>query len=123
MSFKKGMKVIVLQSDHTIDRGVIRRVDDFNNVAVVDLDTGEVMKVPFSNLGIAPEEPEEQRQAFEKTEITITPDEFKKTSSRVLSNEIDRMNMGESGIIIKMAFTIILSKIHKALFTEEVNND
>lgn len=122
--FNNGMRVVVIDEHNRVRKGVIVNVHDILEIAIVKFDDEHVEKVHFSCLGIEPESREEPKKAskpVEKSEITITPDEFKKIASRVVAEEAKKL--GKDGIMFGLALTIVTAKIHGALFFDEGDND
>ena len=116
-----GTRVGVLENGE-IRKGNIKNAYYDCNIAIVVFDDGNVEKVPFSKLGLLAEEKVPyNREPIEKSEITITPQEFRKITSEVIKNETEEM--GSAKGVLRVAFTIIIAKIHRALFYDEGNND
>ena len=119
-----GIRVGVLENGE-IRKGTIKNVYHEFNIAIVAFEDGNVEKVPLSNLGLLPEEKvqnnQEPKEPVEKSEITITPDEFRKIVSEVIAKESPKM--GPTNGLLILAITVIISKIHRALFYDEGNNE
>lgn len=119
IEFSIGDKVVSIK-DGELRKGVIKNFYPVNPpVFAIEFEDGTVEKVPYSNVAPEPktETPEEKTEPVEKPEITITPDEFREISCRVVAEET------KSHKIIGIAFTAILTKIHKALFVDAWEND
>lgn len=123
--FKVGTRVAVIDKDtHEIRKGVINASYEGVEVAIVTFDDGNVEKVGFDYLGIESEtkvHEEKPTEPVEKSEITITPDEFKKIATDVVAREVEKMEKG--GGLLGITFTIFVAKLHRALFFDEVNNE
>ena len=121
--FNPGVRVFVIDENHEMKKGVIKAVYESVSIAIVKFDDGNVEKVNVNCLGICREEPTktEPSEPVEKSEITITPEEFRKISSRVITNEI--VKMPDSGGLLGLTFTIFVAKLHRALFFDAVDND
>ena len=119
-----GIRVGVLENGE-IRKGTIKNVYHEFNIAIVAFEDGKVEKVPLSNLGLLPEEKvqdnREPKEPVEKSEITITPGEFKNIASKVIAKESGKM--GPTKGLLILAFTVIIAEIHRALFYDEDNND
>lgn len=119
--FKPGVRVIVIDEDHEIRRGVINAVYPDIKLTIVKFDDGNVEKVGFNYLGIEPDnkvQEEKPTEPVEKSEITITPAEFKKIGTKVMT-EITK----KGGPVLGFACTLIIANLHKALFFDAVDND
>ena len=119
--FKTGMRVVVIDENNEVRKGVINTVYEDMEIAIVKFDDGNVEKVHFSYLGIEPEtkaQEEKPTEPVEKSEITITPDEFKKIGTKVMTEIIKK-----GGPVLGFACTIIIANLHKALFFDAVDNE
>ena len=122
--FNEDMRVIFIDEDNELRRGVITSAYDALRTAIVKTDDGDVKKVPFSKMAIDDredtkpiEEPvPEKCEPVEKPEITITPDEFRDISTTVIAKETHSPVVG-------FVMSLIVSKIHEALFYDVVDND
>lgn len=113
---KCGDNVVVIE-DGELRNGVIKTVFDMVTppMYAVEFEDG-IEKVPFNRVAPAPktEIPEEQkREPVFKSEITITPDEFMNIATRIIAEETKEHKL------VGFATTILLAKIHKALFLDE----
>ena len=120
--FTVGTRVGVIDADtNEIRKGVINAVYPDIKLAIVKFDDGNVEKVGFNYLGIEPEtkaQEEKPTAPVEKSEITITPDEFKKTGAKVMAEMIKKHDP-----MLGMFAGVIIVEIHKKLFFDEVNNE
>lgn len=118
-NFKPGARVGVLENGE-IRKGTIKHAYYDYSIAIVAFEDGNVGKVHFSDLGLLPEEKaQEPKEPVEKSEITITPEEFKNVAMKVISEVTTKAGTPLVGI----AFSIIIAKIHRALFIDEGEND
>lgn len=119
--FKPGFRVVVIDGDtREIRKGVINATYEEVEIAIVKFDDGNVEKVGFDYLGIEPEtkvQEEKPTEPVEKSEITITPDEFKKIATKVVVENIKKM--GEGGGVLGLTFTFFVAELHRTLFIEE----
>ena len=121
---KENMKVIVIGENNKIENGTVKTVYEKLGTAIVELDDGYIIKVRLIDLGI-PEtsEPvedikeEPKREPVEKSEITITPEEFRNIGVDVIKKQAKKNPM------IVLPFTVFLAELHKALFFDAVEND
>lgn len=124
-NLKTGARVVVIDGyTNAIRKGVVSTVYENMEIAIVHFDDGDVEKVHFSHLGIEADtkaQEEEPTEPVEKSEITITPDEFRDITSKVIAQEAKKI--GEGGVIVTLAFTAFAVELHKALFLDGVNND
>ena len=108
-----GDKIVTIKNGE-IRKGVVRNFYPLNPpVFAIKFEDGTVEKVPYDN--VAPEPKTETQE--EKSEITITPGEFKEITCRVIAEETKDYE------VIGFAFAQLMSKIHKALFVESWEND
>ena len=123
--FKPGLRVVVIDGDTSeLRHGVINASYEDVEIAIVKFDDGNVEKVSFDCLGIEPEtkvQEEKPNEPVEKSEITITPEEFKKISAKVITKEV--VKMPDGGGMLGLAFSVFVAKLHRALFFDAVEND
>lgn len=114
-----GMKVEVDHGSTELRNGTIKALYEDMSLAIVSFDDGTTEKVPFSRIVFVGdvEKPQDETptEPTEKTEITLTPEEFKRITTEVLVRE-----SLEGGPIVTLAGAILCAKIHKALFCNEV---
>lgn len=100
--FNPDTRVYVLENGD-IRKGIIKKVYNEVEISIVEFEDGNVEKVHYSKLELLPEKKvqdnQDPKEPVEKSEITITPDEFRKIATKVIA------------------------KIHKELFYDEGNND
>lgn len=128
ITMKQGDRVAIIEHGE-IKQGIIKDVKFLDRpVAIVDFD-GEIRKVLVEDLGkvVTDEETSKDHSDHlednleEKSEITITPEEFRKIGIKIVNEEIDKL--GPRGKLLGLSFTIFLAKLHKALFIYEAEND
>lgn len=113
MMFKDGERVIHIRNSKICHGVVNYMVND--KIAIVKFDDDLLLKLPFEDL--APEPTVEKIEPIEKPEITITPEEFRKTAVKVFK---------ELGVIPQSSVydvTVFTAELHKALFFNEVNEN
>lgn len=116
-TFEPGTRVVVIDGDtNELRRGVIKTVHAVCEIAIVKFDDGNFEKVEFDCLGFEPE-PAKPTEPVGKSEITITPDEFKKIGTKVMMDI-----MKEHDPVIGLFSGVIVAKIHHALFSDAVDN-
>lgn len=122
--FNPDTRVDVIENGE-VRKGIIKKVYNEFEIAIVEFEDGNVEKVHFSKLGLLQEEKvqdnRDPKEPVEKSEITITPDEFREIASNLVAKEV--MKMGKDGGILGLTFTIFLAKLHRALFLDEGDND
>lgn len=119
MKFNVGDRIVTV-IDGELRKGVIKELYQVNHpVVIVRLEDGRLAKVRYND--IAPEPQAEDNQGenkhIEKPGITITPDEFTEIAARVIVEETEDHPM------MALAFSILVSKLLTALFTDESEND
>lgn len=128
ITMKQGDRVAIIEHGE-IKQGIIKDVKFLDRpVAIVDFD-GEIRKVLVEDLGkvVTDEETSKNHSDHlgdnleEKSEITITPEEFRKIGIKIVNEEIDKL--GPRGKLLGLSFTIFLAKLHNALFIYEAEND
>ena len=116
-----GDRVIVIEN-REIKKGAIKNTYYALGVVIVEFDDGSVAKAPVTNVAFEPKaestaesEAQEKREGkpTEKSEITITPDEFRDIAIEVLSRET------ADNPLVGVVLTPILVKIGKALFSDK----
>lgn len=128
ITMKQGDRVAIIEHGE-IKQGIIKDIKFLDRpVAIVDFD-GEIRKVLVEDLGkvVTDEETSKDHSDYlgdnleEKSEITITPEEFRKIGIKIVDEEIDKL--GPGGELVGLSFAIFLAKLHKALFIYEAEND
>lgn len=128
ITMKQGDRVAIIEHGE-IKQGIIKDIKFLDRpVAIVDFD-GEIRKVLVENLGkvVTDEETSKDREDYlsdnleEKSEITITQEEFQNISVKIVDETIDELGLGEE--VLAFIFAIFLAKLHKALFIYEAEND
>ena len=124
-NFKIGDRVMtILNSEARYGTIRVTYNNGYETIAVVDFeikDSNEfsIEKVNTSDLILAETVDAETKknEPVEKSEITITPDEFKKIGVSIITDlTAEKPTVG-------LAFTIFLAELHKALFFGEVNEN
>lgn len=126
ISFVIGERVAVIE-DNKIAYGVILKIfpEVLPPVFVVQFEDGNVGKVEIDKIAKveAKDQTEEStkdqehKEPIEKAEITITPEEFRKISVNLVTKEAEKMVPG--GMMLGLAFTAFVAKLHRALFIDE----
>lgn len=114
--FRPGVRVVVIDGDtHELRKGVINSIYQDIEIAIVKFDDGNTEKVEFDCLGVEPEptEPEKPTESVEKSEITITPDEFRNISMKVVAK------LTEKTPLVGIALTVFSAELHRVLFFGE----
>ena len=123
ITMKQGDTVAIIEHGE-IKKGIIKDVKVLDPpVAIVDFD-GEIRKVLVEDLAKVQEESEEiqeDNEPVEKSEITITPDQFRYITISIIGEECAKM--GSAGLMVGMSIGIIMSKIHNELFIDGAEND
>lgn len=118
--FKDGQKVVFISNNHDVKRGTIINVFEKCRIALVEMDDGSRESVLFSKMGIDVEnvsQEEKTNKQVEKSEITITPDEFKNIAKDVVIESVKDIN---GGPMLGIVFAVFVAKLHTALFCETV---
>lgn len=118
--FDVGMRVVVIENN-VVRKGVIKTLYESLEMTIVEFDDGNVEKVHFSRLGIESEtndQEEETTEPLEKSEITITPNEFRAIASRACAKVAS-----ETGPATVILSGILVARIHMALFYNGGEND
>ena len=118
---EKGRRVGVIV-DSRFERGTLTSMIEELNIGIVKLDNGEMLKVNLSTVAIddtPKEDPNvKESEPVEKSEITITPNDFMKTSTKVIA---DKCKCFDS--ITTLFITSVIAEIHRRLFYEDLDND
>lgn len=116
--FSTGDKVVTVK-DGELRKGVIKTFYPINPpVFVIKFEDGSVEKVLYNAVAPAPEAdpPEEVNKPVEKSEVTITPDDFKKISCRA----VVKWTKDHEGIDSKLV--AIMGEMYRALFLEPLDD-
>lgn len=123
-----GERVAVIEDNKIINGTIVNIFSEINNpIVVVKTEDGSCIKTPIEKVAKLSEERSEEKSedpiqgVKQKTEITITPKEFKEISMKIVSDEMKKL--GSDGLMLGIAFTILTAKLHKALFVGEADND
>lgn len=119
VEFNIGDKIVAIK-DGELRKGKIKNFYPLNPpVFIIELEDGTVEKIPYSNVAPEPknETLEEKSEPVEKSEITITPDEFTNIAGRVLFEET------KGKPLVGVMIAPIIGKIRYALFVEPREND
>jgi hypothetical protein len=121
--FKAGDRVMTIQNSKP-RYGTIGTIygNNYETIAVVKFETEkpneyELKKVKVSDLILIEETEAKKSEPVEKSEITITQDEFR----NVGINVITKLTVEKP--IVGLAFTAFLAELHKALFFGEVSEN
>ena len=115
-NLKIGMRVQAI-NDGELKSGVIINIHDMISTVIIQFDDGTVGKVLSSHIIVEDNQENVKERPLEKSEITITPEEFSIISCRVIAKNVDNLIEG-----LKIAR--IMSKIHAELFFNgEVENE
>lgn len=119
MKINEGDRVGVV-SNGEIKKGVVMSVYNDLDYAIVKFEDG-VGKVMLHNIGLLPEEkdqdPKETKKPVEKSEITITPEEFQNIGIKVCTKLAEKLGPG-----YLLRCSVILASLHTALFIEGEND-
>lgn len=123
-----GERVAVIEDNKIINGTIVNIFSEISNpIVVVKTENGSCIKTPIEKVAKLSEERSEEKsedpiqEVKQKTEITITPEEFKEISAKIVFDEMKKL--GSDGLMLGMAFTILTAKLHKALFVGEADND
>lgn len=115
IEFDIGNKVVTIK-DGELRKGVVKYCYPiYPPVFAVEFEDGTVEKVHYNNIAPEPktETPEERIEPVEKSEITITPDEFSSIAARIIVEETG------SDVLTGLRFASIIGKLREALFVDE----
>ena len=120
---------LVMIENHEIRRGTILNmyVDIPTPILVVEFDDGAIEKVYPKDVALEPKaevkenqevkEEVKEKKPVEKSEITITPEEFE----NIALNAVVEFAKGES--IVGLMLSVFCADLHTALFAYEEEND
>ena len=122
--FKPGVRVVVIDENNELKKGVIKSIFESVNIAIVEFDDDTIGKVNITNLGICREEPTEEPTEPEKkirtldknTEVTITLGDFADLCIKTA------VEMGRGSIIDMLKLSNYGAKLTSELFSD-VEND
>lgn len=118
IKFKPGERVVVIQENNELVNGTVKNAVDEIEIAIVNLDDSRVVKVGYSDIGkIKEQRKQASTKPAEKSEITITPDEFRKLAVKLAATEFD----DSPGLAILVS--MFLAKLHEALFIDGAEHD
>lgn len=109
--FSVGDRVIAIE-DSTVRKGRVTAIFDDLWTAVVAFEDGDVEKKHVDDIAILEEKSEAK---VELSEITITPEEFRRISAKIIAEE------SKDYPLVALSFSSIMAKVHKALFIDEVD--
>lgn len=116
--FNEGQRVVVIGDNNDLKYGEINTLYETAKIAIVRFDDDTIEKVHFSDLGIVPKtEASEPVESVEKSEITITPGEFRQICVKTVCK------VTEEDFTLGLGFTLFCAILHRALFMDEGDND
>lgn len=121
MMFTEGDTVAIIELNK-IKKGIIKNVflELSDPVAIVDFD-GDIRKVFIDDIAKVQEDNnQEDNTLIEKSEITITPDEFMKKRVEVVKELNDDFENKSS--LFGLEMILLLGELHKKLFIEAEND-
>lgn len=107
MLLSQGIRVVIIE-DYKLKKGIIKTLYDECNVAIVELDNSQVLKVPFDRIAIDEDPKREIKQEDLKAEDikstrVITKDEYKKALDLITDvNKITEKAKGKDSTAIYM---------------------
>lgn len=120
-----GDRVVIVE-DSELRKGTIEKI--FSEIApvilLVKFDNGEMRKMLPTDVALEPKENDQEKKVdehsepVEKTEITITPEEFSKIATKLVVKEFET-----GGPLLLSVGTILVAKLHQALFYDEGENE
>ena len=119
IEFNTGDRVVTVVGGE-LRKGVIKNFYPVNPpVFAIEFEDGTVEKIPYSNVAPEPkvETQGEKNEPVVKSEITITPDEFKDITCPIITE------MTKRNVRLGFETVIILSKVYRTLFVEPWEND
>jgi hypothetical protein len=119
VTFNIGDRVMILENNEILKGTVKKNFYEFPEILIIECADGELKKVHIDRVAHEPKSETNDKQnaePVEKSEITITPDEFKKIGTNLIPTLTKRP-------IIAIAFTAFLAELHKALFFDEVSEN
>ena len=120
-----GDRVVMIEN-HEIRRGTILNmyVDIPTPILVVEFDDGAIEKVYPKDVALEPkteakedQEVKEEKKPVEKSEITITPEEFENITVDMV------VAFAKDNFILALTLSAFCEKLHKKLFSNEAEND
>ena len=122
-----GDRVVMIEN-HELRRGVIRNIytDIPTPILVVEFDDGEIEKVYPGDVALEPKaevkedqevKEEKTSKPVEKSEITITPGEFKEIALDMV------VEFAKDKLMLAFALSAFCEELHKKLFAIEGEND
>ena len=126
MLLSQGLRVVIIE-DYKLKKGIIRTLYDECNVAIVELDNSQVLKVPFDRIAIDdnpkrendPQQEESKAGDIKSTRV-ITKEEYKKALDLITDvNKITKKAKGNDSNAIFMlslnAYVVGMS-IHDTIY-------
>ena len=118
-TFNVGDRVMTIQNSE-IRKGTVKIIfENFPDQLVVEFDDGEFKKTSIDKVALEPKSDTNDKQnaePVEKSEITITPDEFRDVGIKVITKATKRP-------LVTIVLTAFLADLHKALFFGEVSEN
>lgn len=131
------MKTVILNVDDRVvtikngnlRKGIIRRIyaDIPTPILIVEFDDGEIEKVYPGDVAIEPKterqedepvkEETKEKKPVEKSEITITPEEFENIAVDMV------VEFAKDKFMLALALSAFCEELHKKLFVNEGEND
>lgn len=117
MKINEGDKVGVLINGE-IKKGVVMSVYNDLDYAIVKFEDG-LKKIMLHNIGLLPEEKDQDpKEPVEKSEITITREDFRKLTVKLVAKNAKDCN----SVMVGLAFSLFCADLDRALFVEGEND-
>lgn len=116
LKFENGDKIVIIR-DGELRKGVVKNFYELNPpILSIEFEDGSVEKVFASDVAAEPkiEPPEKKREPAEKSEITITPDEFREIATRAIAENTNEYKVSA----LAYAYATLIGRIHRDLFFE-----
>lgn len=118
--FSQGERILIIDEEHTIRKGVINNAYDELGMAVVSFEDGAVEKVPYPWIGRIPEENEQPKEepkpeTDDGRSTKLSKDEF----LRYLGNTLSDYLMSGLPSVALLGMTAYGTKLAQILFEEE----
>lgn len=114
--FEVGDRVFTVEDNKVVYGEIHEIIGGGSQIVVVKLEDGSLCKMFYHSLAKVQENTETESEPVEKSEVTITPDEFRKVSAKVVADILEGIDNTDQKLEYLLLSSVLMTKIHCAIF-------
>ena len=116
--FEVGDRVFTVEDNKVVYGEIHEIIGGGSQIVIVKLEDGCLCKMFYHSLAKVQEntETETKSEPVEKSEVTITPDEFRKVSAKVAGDFLEGIDNTDQKLEYMLITAVFMAKIHNAIF-------